>query len=201
MAARGPGGPRSQESHSASAFSPQQQQDPFASSNALPQQPRGYYDGEAESQDYRGTRDTYASDSSQGPHDGDRYYDNDPYSQWSTADCNYWTDLTSFSTQTNLTMNQMAMPTATSMHHRVNRSALLAWASRSRQHPRSRSTLARQALKRLIQHGAQTARSLSRRKRLKISSWISPRNLASSENPCAIWYVVASMCYDPNSYR
>lgn len=88
MAARFPGGPRSQEGYPASPVSSQQQHqaDPFGSSNALPT--RGYYDGESENQDYRGTRDTYASDSSQGPHDGERYYDNngyDPYSQWSTA--------------------------------------------------------------------------------------------------------------------
>lgn len=88
MAGRAPGGPISQESYSQGAFSPQSQQgDPFGSSNALPQT-RGYYDGETESQEYRGTRDTYASESSHGPNDGERYYDNngyDPYSQWTLA--------------------------------------------------------------------------------------------------------------------
>ncbi|KAF7972714.1 hypothetical protein HWV62_41527 [Athelia sp. TMB] len=85
MSARGPGGPRSQEGYPTSQFSPQAQHqaDPFASSNALP--PRGYYDGETESQEYRG-RDTYASDSSQGPHDGERYYDNNGYDPYNHPD-------------------------------------------------------------------------------------------------------------------
>ncbi|KZP02626.1 glycosyltransferase family 48 protein, partial [Athelia psychrophila] len=81
MAARAPGGPRTQESYSASSFSSHQQQYAYSSSTGLRQQPRGYYDGETESQDYRDTRDTYTSESSQGPHDDDGYYDDEPYNQ------------------------------------------------------------------------------------------------------------------------
>lgn len=52
--------------------------DPFASSNTVQ---RTYYDQDPE--EYGRNRDTYASDSSQGPHDGERYLDNTGYDAYS----------------------------------------------------------------------------------------------------------------------
>jgi 1,3-beta-glucan synthase len=86
MAARP--GPRVQQGYPAAFSPPNDPRDPFASSNAVPQ--RRYYDNESDIQDDGRTRDTYGSDSSQGPHDGERYYDNngyDSYSKWSASMC------------------------------------------------------------------------------------------------------------------
>ena len=82
MAARP--GPRSQQGHPAAGgapFSPQtDSRDPFA---AAPQ--RRYYDNESDHQDpYDGRNgDAYGSDSSQGPHDSEQYYDNNGYDSYS----------------------------------------------------------------------------------------------------------------------
>lgn len=75
-------GPRAPEGYPSTYSPPIESRDPFASAGAVP--PRRYYDNDSE--DFGRGRDTYASDSSQGPHDGERFYDNsgyDPYSEWS----------------------------------------------------------------------------------------------------------------------
>jgi 1,3-beta-glucan synthase len=77
MAARP--GPRGQEPYLTTPT------DPFGSSNNIP---RKYYDNESDNQDYGRNRDTYTSESSHGPQDGERYYDHngtyDPYSMFNT---------------------------------------------------------------------------------------------------------------------
>jgi len=69
MAARP--GPRGQQGYSGPT-SPQV--DPFSPSSSAPQ--RRYYDNESDIHDDGRNRDTYGSDSSIGPHDSERYYDN-----------------------------------------------------------------------------------------------------------------------------
>lgn len=77
-------GPRGPEGYPTSAtVSPQSQpdsRDPFNSPPAGPQ--RRYYDNDSE-EFGRNNRDTYTSDSSQGPHDSERYYDNNGYDSYS----------------------------------------------------------------------------------------------------------------------
>ena len=60
------------------AYSLNDDKDPFGSSNTVQ---RSYYDQDPE--EYGRNRDTYASDSSHGPHDGERYLDNTGYDSYS----------------------------------------------------------------------------------------------------------------------